>query len=369
MTCKSQALAHLCWFSCLLCFLSCGSVQAAPYPVVPAESGQWQQEAVAFGLVTARAKSTITVPFSLKITEVQVEPGLPVASGTVLLRFHVPDLLKKISDYAGRRKLLIVAETQQKIVRKGAKEHTLTRRDVIGTEETVAQYRADLESSWDTLQTALELLNNDRKRKDVNGLLDKNTPRDVADLLGALRAPYNGIVKNRPPQIGIWIQPNSLLLEFEDLHQVYVNVSVAEKELSNWLNGETVIKKENNIFQLKRLAGKPGIDTHSGMQQLLFKSDNPDILLRDGQWIQVMHRSPARPVVWIPETAVVSRNNKTWCIIAEDQTYTPQQIEVGDASKGNVPVLSGLKAGQQVVRENGYELLYRDLKELIQFVD
>ena len=105
------------------------------------------------------------------------------------------------------------------------------------------------------------------------------------------------------------------------------------------------------------------------MRQLLFHTDNPEILLRDGQWVEVVHRSASRSVVWIPETAVVSRNNKTWCIIAQDQKYTPQQIEVGGASNGKVPVLSGLEAGQQVVRENGYELLYRDLKELIQFVD
>ncbi len=369
MLCKRKALVHLFNFSCLLCLLFCGSLQAATYPVIPAESGQWQQEDVAFGLVTARAKSTLTVPFALKITEVRVEPGLPVATGTVLLRFHAPDLLKKISDYSGRRKLFIVAEKQQKIIRKGAKEHTLTRRDAVGAEETVTRYRANLEQSWDTLQTMLELLNNDIERKDVNVLLDKKSPQVVADVLGELRAPFGGIVNNRPPQVGIWMQPNKTLLELEDLNQVYLNVSVSEKGLSNWLHGETVIEKGETTFRMKRLTGLPGIDIHSGMRQLLFKTDNPDILLRDGQWIEVMHRSPARQVVWIPETAVVSRNNKTWCIIAEDQTYTPKQIKVGNVSKGKVPVLSGLEAGQQVVRENGYELLYRDLKELIQFVD
>jgi RND family efflux transporter MFP subunit len=367
--CRLQTIGHLFRLSCLLCVLFCGTLQAATYPLVPAEPGQWRQEIMAFGLVTAQAKSNIMLPFSLKVTDVQVEPGLPVSTGTVLFRFRAPDLLKNISKYANHRKLLIVAEKQQEIVRKGTIEHTLTRRDVVNTEETVALYRADLELSWDTLQTALELLNNDMKRKDANVLLDKNTPQVVADILGELRAPFSGIVKNRPPQVGTWMRPNSPLLKFEDLRQVYVSVSISEKELNNWLNGETVIEKGNKIFKLKRLTGQPGIDIHSGMRQLLFKTDNPEILLRDGQWVQVMHRSPPQPVAWIPATAVVSRNNKTWCIIAEDQTYTPQQINVGNASNGKVPVLSGLKAGQQVVRENGYELLYRDLKELIQFVD
>jgi len=162
-----------------------------------------------------------------------------------------------------------------------------------------------------------------------------------------------------------WLDSNNLNVEFHD----YKKQGVPEKKLHNWLNGETVIEQENKVFKLQRLPGKPGIDTTSGMRQLLFKTDNPEILLRDGQWTQVVHRSPARPVVWIPETAVVSRNNKTWCIIAEDKKYTPRQITVGGARNGRVPVLSGLMPGQQVVSENGYELLYRDLKELIQFVD
>ena len=366
---NEKYLRYLWWLSLLLCILFNGQAYAATYPVANAEQGRWQQEFMAFGQVTARAESMIMLPFSLKITEVRVEPNQLVTAGTRLLHFHSPELQKDLSDYSNRRKLTIVAEKQQKIIRKGAKEHTLTRREVIGAEESVVQYKAELERSWDKLQTDLMLLNNDMKQMDLDTLLDKTTPQDAADILGELQAPFSGIVINRPPQVGIWMQPDTPLFELEDLHQVYVSVTVPEKELSNWLNGETVIEKENTIFKLKRLAGKPGIDIHSGMRQLLFHTDNPEILLRDGQWLQVMHRSPARPVVWIPETAVVSRNNKTWCIIAQDQKYTPQQIEVGDASKGKVPVLSGLTSGQQVVRENGYELLYRDLKELIQFVD
>ncbi len=366
---KRQMLTRLFPFSCLLCLIFCGSTLAATYPLTSAESGQWQQEVRAFGLVSARAKSTIILPFFLKITDVQVEPGLSVPAGTVLIRFHAPDLLKKISDYASRRKLFVVAEKQEKIISKSTREHTLTRRDAAGAEETVTRYRADLEQSWDALQTVLELLNNDMQRKEVNELLDKNLPRDIADMFGELRAPFSGIVKNRPPQVGVWMQPNTPLLAFEDLHRVYVSVSVAEKKLGNWLNGETVIEKEDAMFKLKRLSGKPGIDVHSGMRQILFSTDNPEILLSDGQWIEVIHRNPDRSVVWIPQTAVVSRNNKTWCIVAKDQGYTPKQIEVGNAVRGKVPVLSGLRGGQQVVRENAYELLYRDLKELIQFVD
>lgn len=364
-----QAFNRLVSLGCLLCVFFCEPLRAETYPVVPVEPGQWRKEVMAFGLVTAWSKTNIMVPFALKITDVQVGPGLPVSTGTVLLGFHAPDLLKDISDYANRRKLLIVAERKQEIVRKEAKERTLTRRDAIGAEEMVAQYRADLEQSWDKLQADLEVLNNDMKRAEVNVLFDQRRLAVVADMIGVLRAPFTGIVKNIPPQNGTWMQPNTPLLELEDLHQVYVDVSIPEKALSTWLDGETVVKKDNKVFELKRLPGKPGIDIHNGMRKLMFKTDNPEILLRDGQWIQVVHRGPLQPVLWVPETAVVSRNNKTWCILAEGKKYSPRQVEVGDASNGKVPVLSGLTPGQQVVRENGYELLYRNVKELTKFVD
>lgn len=324
---------------------------------------------MAFGRITAHTESSIMVPFSMKITEVHVEPGQIVPAGKSLLHFHSPALLKDFSNYANSRKLFMLAEKQQKVVREGAKEHILTRQKVVSSEQTLVQYATEQERSWDRVHTDLMLLNNDMGRKALNALLDKNDTSVVADIFSVLQAPFTGIVINRPPQVGLWVKADTPLFEFEDLHRVYVTVTVPENMVNNWLSGETLIEKKNKTLKLHRLPGAPGIDIQSGMRLLLFTLENQGALFRDGEWTRVRHRGLKESVVWIPESAVVSRNNKTWCMVLRGQGYTPLQIEVGPAVSGKIPVRSGLTAGQQVVRENAYELLYRDLKELIQFVD
>jgi RND family efflux transporter MFP subunit len=360
------SIFFLCYF--LVVTIS-GQVHAETYPLAVVQQGQWQQESIAFGQVSALAESNIMVPFSLKVTGVQVKPGQLVAAGESLLHFHSPELLKNLTEYANGRKLLVVDEKQQEIVHKGVQEHTLTRMEVIRSEQIVTKGAIALEQFWDKVHTNLMQLNNDIDQKNLDALLDRDEPLIVAGILGVLRAPFDGIIINRPPQVGLWVQADTPLLEFEDLHSVYVRVAVPEDKLSAWLDGETLIEKGNTVFKLQPMNATPGIDLHSGMRLLLFKADNQRVLLRDGEWLRVNHLSTNEPVSWIPESAVVSRNNKTWCIVYKDQKYTPQRIEVGTAIAGKVPVRLGLAAGQQVVRENGYELLYRDLKELIQFVD
>jgi len=358
-------------FLCALLFLIALSGQAysKDYPVATAEKGQWQQKFTAFGRITARAESTIMMPFSLKVTEVRVEPGQMVPAGAILLRCNAPQLLKDLNNYQNSRKIEALSEKRQQVIRQGAREHTLTRQQVIAAEQAVVRSATEKQQFWDQMHTDLMILNNNLDQKDVDAILDKNTPPDAAIILGVLHAPFKGIALNRPPQVGLWIQANSALLEFEDLHRVYVTVDVPDNVVNNWLTGDTVLEKKTTLFPLKRIPGEPGIDVHNGMRVLLFTVDNRDSVLRDGEWAGVTHHSPKKEVVWIPESAVVGRNGKTWCIVSADQTYRAQPVVVGSAIDGRIPVLSGLTAGQQVVTENGYELLYRDLKELIQFVD
>ena len=362
-------LHNTCRLCLIICLMFSARVEAGDYSVAPAEKGLWQQEFMAFGQVTARAESNITLPFSLKITRVEVEPGQTVPSGESLLYFDSPYLLKNLNAYQNSRKLLKLAKKRQQVIRQSAKEHTLTRRQVVGGEQSLVQQISEWERCWDRVRTDLMILNNDMAQAALDALLDKDDPAGVTAVVGVLRAPFGGTVINRPPQIGLWIKANTSLLEFEDLHRVYVTVAVPENHLSDWLNGETMIEKKKKIFKLKRLTGEPGIDLRSGMRLLMFTVDNPEIMLRDGEWIWVRHQSPEEQVVWIPAEAVVGRNNKTWCIIYKDQKYTPRRLETGASVAGKTPVISGLEPGQEVVTENAYELLYRDLKELVQFVD
>ena len=86
-------------------------------------------------------------------------------------------------------------------------------------------------------------------------------------------------------------------------------------------------------------------------------------------WIRVGHLGIPRPVVWVPAAAIAARNGRTWCIVRRGDLLEPVQVQAGAEENGRIPILSGLPAGERVVTEGAYELLYRDLKELIRFED
>ncbi len=359
-----------CLFFILIFFwFSAGHLYGETYPVAPARQGQWQQEITAFGRIKALAESTLTMPFAVKITRTTIQSGQKVSPKQMLLRFQSPALIKDISAYANSQKLVLLEKRQQKILRRGIREHTLTRRDLISGRKQVVTSTAELERSWDQLHTDLIQLGNDVTRIQVDALLADKTPRAVADILSTLRAPFAGTILGIPPVAGQWIQANTPVFRLEDLHRLYVTVAVSENMLTDWATGETLIQKKGRCIRLHQVPGTARMDSSSGLRLLVFTGDSPKDFFADGQWVPVQHRGPARPVVWIPETAVVGRNNTTWCIVRNNQSYVVTRIAVGTEKNGEIPVLSGIKAGQQVVYENAYELLYRDLKNLIKFVD
>ena len=359
---------HHCFL--LLFILFCGQASAETYPTVIGKPGQWQQQFTAFGQVMARTETTIRLPFALKVTKVQINPGQHVSSGDVLLHFKAPHLLQNLQKYAHHRTLILLAKQQQNVIRQGVMEHTITRNEVVRAKQQFVQYDVQKKQSWNAIHTDLMMIHNKIKQQDLDLLLDRKSPQDVADILAVLKAPFTGIVINRPPQAGLWIQAATPLFELEDLHQVYIQVAVSEQALQDWQDGETLIEtRDKSTLILQPLTGEPGIDPASGMRLVLFTLDNRKTSYRDGQWLQVKHLGPTRSVLWIPAAAVVNRNNKTWCIIKKDQHFTPRPIKTGTPLAGRIPILSGLGARQQVVIENSYELLYQDLKKLVQFVD
>lgn len=191
----------------------------------------------------------------------------------------------------------------------------------------------------------------------------------MARALGSLMAPFAGIVTERRVTLGEQVEAGSPVLELEALEQVYLDVGVPQTSLPVWKAGETRWHAGAAQGLLEPLDGAALYDANSGLWLLRYLADNPDRVLRDGAWIEVEHVGVSVPVVWVPTAAVVARNGKTWCVVRDGDQFKPVEVEVGQAVGGRVPVLSGIAAGDKVVTKGAYELLYRDLKELIKFVD
>lgn len=352
----------------LLCLLP-ALVGAAEPTTAVAEAGTWQPATTAFARVSARRQAMLGLPFAARIVELSVEPGARVAAGDELVRFDAPVLRQHLAAWQQALVEVRLANKRLKVLRQSESQHAITRRELVAGEQAVAQAQGKSRMRWETLAADLDLLHIQADKKTLEARIGKASVADVARSLGSLQAPFAGVVTERRVALGEQVGAGDPVLELEALEQVYLEVGVPHAALPIWKSGETRWYAGAVKGLLKPLDGAALYDANSGLWLLRYQADNPHRRLREGAWIEVKHVGAPEAVVWVPVAAVVARNGKTWCVVQAEDQFKPVQVEVGPAVNGRIPVLSGISAGDKVVTEGAYELLYRDLKELIKFVD
>lgn len=352
----------------LICWT--GLLQAASPPATrPVTTGPWQPRLSAFGQVSAAQQARLSLPFSVRITALPVEPGTLVSSGDTLARFEAPLLEQHLTTWQQYRQQRTLAEQQYRLLVASEKEHAATRLQLVAGEQALAAAETKTLLAWQTLAADLGQLNNPVTAQALGRRLDKQGTSALVPELGMLKAPFTGMISRRLATVGEQLLPDQPLLELDNLERVFIDVAVPEAELKDWLHGSTRWLSAQDTIKLQAVPGQPRYNAASGLWLLRFTADNPDRLLQDGAWIELQHRGETRSVVWVPESAVVSRHGKTWCLLADGKTFKPVEVQAAAPENGQVPIIAGLQSNDRVVTEDAYEWLYRDLKDLIKFVD
>ncbi len=341
-------------------------------PIVTQEAiaSSWQPIETAFARISARQQTHLSVPFDVRITALNVEPGTKVKTGDELARFDAPMVRLHLAAWLLARQEQALTHKRLRLLRKNEKEHTITRRALILGEQSVALADSKASLAWETLAANLDILHIKISKTDLAKQIKKQGLQTIAKTLSRLQAPFDGVVTARRTSLGEQVHAGAPILELETLDSIYLDVGVTEALLPVWQKGKAIWPGHSDKVQLKRIDGIPRYDHATGLWLIRFEAKNPDYLLREGNWVKLEHLGAPIPIVWLPATAVVARNGKTWAIVAKDSTYKAVKIEVGSlAADGRIPVTKGIQPGTIVVTKGAYELLYRDLKDLIKFVD
>ena len=358
-----------CYLFSLLMILGVMPVLADSPPTEVAIAGAWQPRVAAFARVSAHQQVLLSLPFLARIVALNVEPGTRVAAGDELLRFDAPRLRQQLAAWKQTLLELRLARKRLRVLRESERQHAITRRERLAGEQAVARAEAESSLAWETLAADLDLLHAPVDQKTLEDRIQHERLQLIAQSLARLRAPFAGLVTSRRVALGEQLPAGSPLLELEVLDPVYVDVGVPVQELPLWQGGESYWLRNKQRISLRLLPGAPLYDADSGLWLRRYESKNPAELLRDGAWIEVQHQGAAQAVVWVPAAAVVARNGKSWCVIQKQDQFKAVEVRAGAPSDGRIPILSGLEAGNRVVSRGAYELLYRDLKQLIKFVD
>jgi membrane fusion protein, copper/silver efflux system len=170
-----------------------------------------------------------------------------------------------------------------------------------------------------------------------------------------IHTPADGIVINIGAREGQYVTPETEIYMIADLSKVWVYAEIYEYELP-WVKVGDPVEMQ--------LAGVPGrifkghlafiypyaeAKTRTIKVRLVF--DNAELLLKPDMFVEVtIHAGKQVDAVVIPSEAVIRSGAKTQVLIARGAgKFEPRLVTTGLSSNGDVAILDGVKAGEEVV--------------------
>ena len=328
----------------------------------------------ASGYVTARLQSTVSSKITGRILEVLVEEGMAVSEGQVLARL----------DDTTERSYLALAEAQLGAARGALAELEVRQVEArldLDRQRRLLEQRLIGQADLDTAQAEADFLQARiaNQREQVNVADRELDVRRTALDDTVIRAPFSGVAISKDAQPGEMISPVSAgggftrtgvctivdmsSLEIEvDVNESYINrVSPAQRVVAtldaypDWEIPASVITRipaadRQRATVLVRIAfdalGDPRILPDMGVNVAFLESGPPP----EESVVDAV------PRLWIPSEALRSDSGAQVVFVARGDTVERRAVTTGLEDGGDVEVLAGVAAGEQVVVEGPPEL-------------
>ncbi len=170
-----------------------------------------------------------------------------------------------------------------------------------------------------------------------------------------IHSPFAGAVIRIGARKGQYVTPKTELYMMVDLGQVWVYANVYEYELP-WVDiGDevemTLASVPGKTFKGSLAFIYPYAESKTRTTKVRLVFDNSELLLRPDMFAQVSIQSDIHnDAVVIPAEAVVRSGSRTQVFVVRSPgKFEPRVVNLGIESSGQVAVLSGLSAGEEVV--------------------
>jgi membrane fusion protein (multidrug efflux system) len=310
----------------LMLFFVCFMAQAQEPPVVPviaAEASIEQHASVVEALGTLKANESVTITSTVTelVTGIHFTDGQRVAAGDLLITMDSADEQALLTEEQAR-----LAEAQRQVTRllPLAKQNTASK------------------SALDTQQSLVSV-----SQARIEGIRSQLRKRQIT-------APFAGVTGLKNISVGALAQPGFELATLDDDTTMNMDFSVPERHLSHLAVG-LEITAESQAFPGKTFSGTiSSIDSriNPNTRAVLVRAiiDNPEQLLKPGILMRIRLLTQQRRSLLIPEEALTSSGtSQSVFVITPDNTIRQTSITTGSRYDGNIEVLNGLQAGEQVV--------------------
>ncbi|HEX7155174.1 MAG TPA: efflux RND transporter periplasmic adaptor subunit [Thermoanaerobaculia bacterium] len=314
------------------------SYQPPPEAVttVVAREEQWAGSLRAIGSVAAVQGVMVSADLPGLVEQISFDSGDHVSKGDVLVRL----------DTKQERAQLAAAEAQRDLARLA-----LQRNQGLAQKGIVAQ------SSFD--QAEAEYKSAEARAGEIRATIERKT----------IRAPFSGVLGIRQVNVGQYVAGGAPLVSLQSLRPVYVNFSVPQQELSRLTPGSSIEVTSDALTapETGKIAAFDSVideTTRNVRVQAIF--DNRSGKLRPGMYVEARRsEGGTSPVVVVPASAISYAPFGDSVFVVEEmkgpdgRSYrgVRQQFVKLSGSRGDqVGVVTGLKAGEEVVTSGAFKL-------------
>jgi membrane fusion protein (multidrug efflux system) len=301
-----------------------------------AEAQTWNPTLKAVGTLTAENGVTLSAEVAGTVLRIDFESGAKVEQGTLLAQLDVRVEEAQLKAAEARADLARINVERTRELRS---RDTLAQSELDAGEAQVKQATADVEA--------------------IKAAIEKKS----------FRAPFSGRLGIRKVNVGQYVNAGQAIVELQTLHPIHVDFSLPQRNISDIAVGQAVAVTTDGtteVFAGKVTSLDPRVDPATRNLRARATLDNTGERLRPGMFANVDVLLPAgSPVVVIPSSAVLFAPYGDSVFVVEHQkgedgkeslVVRQQTIRLGATRGDFVAVLSGLKAGEEVVSTGAFKL-------------
>lgn len=297
----------------------------AAVDVVEASEQRWRSALTAIGGLRAVNGVRVANEIAGVVDAIEFESGQRVEAGDVLI--HLDDETDRAA--------LETREAEAQLARQQFERFS----DLIGQD---AVSRAQFDEARANAQAA------EARVHEQEALVAKKT----------IRAPFAGVLGLRQVDQGQFIPVGTPIVEINMLDPIQVDFTLGERDLPRIAVGDPVEVRvaayPDEVFEGQVLAIESSVRPATRTIQVRARLENPDGRLRPGMFANVTtYERSDRSVVTVPRTAISYNTYGDFVFAIRDgengRTVERVQVTTGEVRDGQVEILEGIGAGQQVV--------------------
>ena len=277
------------------------------------------------------------------VSRVVVVPGQKVHQGVPMLYVASPDYSQLRTNYLKAKEAYALAQKGYARARDLYEHKAIAEQNLEQAQSAEVQASGDLASS----QAALKVMGITDPDELVKGPPSFEVP---------VRAPISGEVVEQDVSAGQLIQPGTTqCFMISDIGSVWVLVNIYQKDLPYVRVGDTVAIRTDTYpeaFHGRISYVAASLDPNTRTLQARIETNNPGEKLKKDMYVVATVNAGTIPnAIALPDAAVLrdSENQPFVYAAAASNQFGRRSVTLGESLNGQTQIISGLKAGDQVI--------------------